>query len=213
MDRLRVTVMKVRMDYEHTLDVECSMCAASDVVRALGSTESDCASAYNAALTSMKIHFSLSLSRLLDDTRLRKRNGRAPNSTDLASVPLLIRFIRQKRCRDLLVKENPGAAKSIDAALRTYSAKLCSHSAVMTRRKLKALRNHYLAHSLILEAKLPGPRFNQLFSLSRSIGVVVSHLCSAIEDYQWDIDSERDVLSEQARQFWSMAFSASSTSA
>ncbi len=206
-ERLHVIFEKVRRDYAHALCVECSMQSANEVVCALLSTESDCASAYNAALDSMKFDLSVSLARLLDNSGIRgKKAGRSPNQKDIASVPFLVRLLRQERCKIFLLKNNPDAEKSIEAAMIAYSTGLCSPSARQIRRKLRSFRNHELAHSLIVESDLRNPKFKELFSLTSALGEVVANLSLVIDGAEWDVASEREVLSDQAKSFWSRAF-------
>ena len=207
-ERLHVIFEKVRCDYSHALRVECSMESANEVVCALVSTEFDCASAYNTSLDSMKFDLSVSLARLLDNSGVRrKKAGRSPNQKDIASVPFLVRLLRQERCKFFFIKNNPEAEKSIEAALIAYSTGLCSPSAKQIRRKLKSFRNHELAHSLIVESDLRNPKFKELFSLTSALGEVVANLSLVIDDAAWDIASEIEVLSDQAKSFWSRAFS------
>lgn len=210
-ERLHVIFEKVRRDYSHALHVECSMESANQVVSALVSTESSSASAYNTALDSMKFDLSVSLARLLDNSGIRrKKNGRSPNQKDIASVPFLIRLLRQKRCKDFFVKMNPEVEKSIKATLIAYSNRLCSPSAKQARRKLKSFRNHELAHSLIFESNLRNPKFNEIFGLTAALGEVIANLSLVIDDAEWDIHSEKEALLEEAKIFWSKAFSSQS---
>lgn len=207
-DRIRIIFKCVRSDYEHVLLVECSMEQANKIVCELPSTESECASAYNAALNSMKLNISLSLARLLDDTGLRKRKkGRwSPNERDIASLPFLVRLLKQKRCKNYFSENARGSMEEINSLIEAYSKGVCSASSLCTRKKLKSFRNHELAHSLIIRPDKPNPTFKELFSLSEVLGDVISRMSLVIDDENWDIDCEREILKEQARKFWSRAF-------
>lgn len=206
-ERLHIIFEKVRRDYSHALRVECSMESANEVVCSLARRDSAFSSAYNAALDSMKFDLSVSLARLLDNSGVKGRKfGRSPNNKDIASAPFLMRLLKQKRCRRFLSANNPDIEKTIEEALADYSRELCSPSARQVRRKLKSFRNHALAHSLIVEPDLRNPRFNELFDLVLSLGKVVSNLSLVVDQEEWDIDSEREVLRYEAMMFWSKAF-------
>lgn len=202
--RFHIILGKTRTDVEHALRVESSMVSANEVVSTLKDTRTDYASAYNAASYSMRFDFSITLARLFDNGG-RRRKGSSLNKRDIASIPFLIRLLKQRRCRKSLIESGPECGPLIDRAVLIYKLEVTSAKATRIRRKLRSLRDHYLAHSLIREATLSDPSFNELYELMNAAGRITEAICSASDYEPYDFEVFRRLLREDAERFWSNA--------
>lgn len=118
------------------------------------------ANCYNTVINSVTLNLALTLARLFDPGAKRMR----PNKRDVASIPLLLRLIKQKRCRSALIKRahdwTPQIAdlaseheatvlREIDAAVAVYTGLMSNHEGRTAAATLKGFRDKKLAHSLI----------------------------------------------------------------
>ena len=96
------------------------------------------ANCYNTVINSVTLNLALTLAKLFDPGAKRMR----PNKRDVASIPLLLRLIKQKRCRSALIKRahdwTPQIAdlaseheatvlREIDAAVAVYTGLMSNH--------------------------------------------------------------------------------------
>ncbi|MBO9832973.1 hypothetical protein, partial [Xanthomonas phaseoli] len=176
------------------------------------------AAAYNSVKQSMTLNFALSLARVFD-----QGSRRMPvNRRDAASIPLLIRLVKQKRCTKALINQAKEAGKNASEALKEEHVACCKNaisSAIeiyrsevscakgrSTRRFLRELRNHGMAHTLLKEQLLRDPTYNELFHLADAARDISSHLSLAIKGAKVDLIKLEEKMKASATSLWQPVF-------
>lgn len=102
--RLEQMVEQIELDLKTALWAEAVLESANDLVVGDPNREYLGADAYNTIRESLAVNLSLSLARLFDNGFKSIR----PNNKDLASIPLAINLLKQKRCRRVFVERARG---------------------------------------------------------------------------------------------------------
>jgi hypothetical protein len=160
-----------------TIDVEAVLEEANAAVKSLPNKFFFGADSYNIAKQCMAFNLAIAAARLFDPGRKRGKKNRS----DVASIPLLVHFLKQKRCRDILLDRarnwTPGLRGSddknaedcneaINNALTVYSSLIRSPQGRRALAALRTFRNVRLAHTLLIEDVLRNiPTYDDLFSL------------------------------------------------
>jgi len=209
--RLRRMAKVVRMDVRWAMRTEVALEAANDLIVADPNKKLPGAATYEAISLSLTMHLALLLGRIFDKgSRLRP-----PNKKDIASIPLLMRLLRQARCRRAIrasATRWPGPRsvneracnRSIDRASAAY-AKLRGGPWLSAIRRLRSLRNRALAHSM-RDLQPARPLYKDLFllaDLAAEISEAASHAIHGIGETMHD---EEEVYRKDADRFWKYAF-------
>lgn len=187
--------------------------AGNDVVGAMIDRNIQGAKTYNTIKRSLSYELALHLARLFDSGSRKWPK----NKSDIASIPLMVRLLRQKRCKAALAKrarETQNALgrelsleqDSIAAAERASEIYTGTFKGVGRpgSRALRSARDTFLAHSLIRE-KHADPKYGELFYLfewarqfaeSASLAINLHNLGLEISHREHRLDADR---------FWHMA--------
>lgn len=170
------------------------------------------ANSYNTISLSITLTLALTLAKLFDlGTRSRK-----PNKRDVASIPLLLRLTKQKRCRNVLcarardwgpdksfaASNEATALQELDAAWATYAALRNNYKGRKAATTLKMLRDKKLAHSLIDANLYLLPRYEDLSFLLEVAMAIGSHLRLAINGENWTASDFHEEACRQGKAFW-----------
>lgn len=173
------------------------------------------ANCYNAVIASVTLNLALSLAKLFDLGAKRTK----PNKRDVASIPLLLRLVRQKRCRAALSARarewmpDGGLAASneatvrheLDAALAAYAGLKRKNKGRKATATLKGFRDKKLAHSLIDVALTSLPRYEDLSLLLNVSMAITAHLRLAINGENWTPEDFHREGRRQGEAFWGPA--------
>lgn len=98
--RLRAMLKAIHGDLDIVLASEAALETANAIVKATPGAKRPGAHTYNVVAQSLTLNLAMSLARLFDEGAKRFK----PNQRDLASIPLIVRLLRQKRCQDALAR-------------------------------------------------------------------------------------------------------------
>jgi hypothetical protein len=182
------------------------------------------AECYNSIRLALALNLALTLAKLFDAGARSKH----PNRRDVASIPLLLRLLAQKRCRRVLQQrarswnpDIPGLAES-NARECEDQARAAVHAFQTLQRRaegragLKALRtfrNKMLAHTLLDVALRRLPQYRQLFILLKAAKIIVGHVQLAVQGNNLSLDGLGRERRRQAKAFWTSALNAAKASA
>lgn len=162
---------------------------------------------------SLVSYLALRLARLFDPGR----PGATLDSTDLASIPILMRHLADEEVARHLVEEarrwTPGMpgmaeihAKGVEDALREssalWSAFAESPEGTHALAVLKLFRNHALAHTLDKAFGDALPTVSDLFRLVDCLVTLSRPLSLALRGEDWEPEKRRRRGIERGREFW-----------
>lgn len=172
------------------------------------------AHSYNTIIASVTLNLALTLAKLFDLGTRRM----PPNKRDVASIPLLLRLVRQKRCRTALSERarswTPGRGLAEHEAMVRSELEAAKSAYVGLKRKykgrqatatLKAFRDKKLAHSLIDAILKSLPRYEDLSLLLNAAMTIAAHLRLAINGENWTPQDFRSESQRQGEAFWGPA--------
>lgn len=224
--RLRRMLIPIRRDVKFALKVEAALEEGNRVV--IGRAEwgqfegSGC---YNTLKDTTSLLLTLLLAKLFELPRPRPDESPAKrhNRSDVASIPLMLRLMKQRRCRRTLLAEarlwTPSiedfadtnekvCAQAIDASVSMYSDLKRQLDGRHALRTLTTFRNTLLAHNLLDAAMRVLPTYNQLFLLTDVARNVVDHAQLAIEGDNLDLMDFEEGEVKSAKVFWNAALPA-----
>lgn len=199
----------------NAIRIEATLEAGNDIVGSMADKSFAGAGAYNAIKQSLGYDLAMHLARLYDiGTR-----SRHPNTRDVASIPLLVRLLRQKRCQDALKSRArewvPGdrwaapmyerdCEQALQRASDCYSATFTGRYGRGGLKTLKEFRDTFMAHSLLRD---PGanPRYNHLFRLADAARDFVEHARLAVTGTNSSLRMHEEVFQQEAARFWRKA--------
>jgi hypothetical protein len=164
------------------------------------------------------------LAKLFDPAKLfvlRGTKGQrlSANKSDIVSIPLLVRLLKQRRCQRFLGKQARGwtptldhmetvneqsAINAVNAAIAAYDDFRRTHKGRSAARTLKIFRNHALAHRL-LDKPAPRPRYRELFLLLDVAATIAKQARLAVTGVHWDVEDSREAWTERSKAFWEPA--------
>lgn len=227
--RLDQMIELIRRDVEIVTGVEAALQAANEQatgdLRDIQFYGADC---YNVVAKSMALQLALMLAKLFEVPSLRgQAKSTRFNSSDVASIPLMVRLLKQKRCRSRLIERarvwtpqvpsfaNTNAKacdRAIDRAIGAYAELQRKHAGRQAIRTLKVFRDKVLAHTLLVVALEKTPAYRELFELARVARQVVEHARLAIAGVHIDMSEEMEDRQEVSRAFWKPAMTAAARS-
>ena len=219
--RLDEMVVLIEQDVRVGLSVEAALESANEIVSARISDYATYygANCYNTVKDCMALYLALTLARLFDPGARRFR----PNKRDVASIPLLVRLLKQKRCRSALAKRARGwnpqlpsladsnaaaCEREIDSAILTYEKLRRTHKGRRAALTLKEFRDKKLAHSLMGAVLKALPQYQQLFLLMDVARDVTNHAKLAILGNNLDLTDVEKQKMQEAEFFWERALAA-----
>ncbi|MGV2108698.1 hypothetical protein ACQZ4X_21785 [Agrobacterium vitis] len=229
LDRLIKMMPLIRANIEQALRIEATLEAGNKIVGEMQDREFPGARAYNVIKASLGFDLALHLARLFDARPVRYCNrksgkleyvGRHPNARDEASIPLMIRLLRQKRCRDALIERARSwhpthdecskrlyaadCEKAIGLAVEGYGNLYHGRFGRSGLGELKKMRDTAIAHSSIKPAEWK-VIYNHLFRLVDDACKIVEVANVAIAGYSPDLQRLEEEFEEEANEFWERA--------
>lgn len=229
LDRLITMMPLIRVNIEQSLRIEATLDAGNKVIGELQDREFPGAQAYNVIKGSLTFDLALHVARLFDARPVRYRNrksgkleyaGKHPNVRDEASIPLMIRLLRQKRCQEALIERarnwhptHDDWSKRLYAAdcERTIGRALAGYGGLYRGKygrsgiaELKKLRDTAIAHSSIKPAEW-NVIYNHLFRLVDDAREIVEAANVAIAGHSLDLKRLEEDFVDEASEFWERA--------
>ena len=212
-------IERIDVDVRTGSRVEQVLEAGNKVVGSFPSKSSSRAATYNCIKQSLVINLAMTVSRLYDKGSRRF----SPNDKDLASIPLMIRIVKQKRCQKRIIdtafrnwfpvdsseyfrnKSKDDAKTAIDRAIQIYDEKVASAQHRHYRTLLKRLRDSELAHSKLEEYLDRKPTYNHLFHLMAAAREITELLTLAVRGHNIRYSELVASIESNANDFWSKA--------
>lgn len=229
LDRLIKMMPLIRANIEQALRIEATLEAGNKVVGDMPDRQFPGAQAYNVIKASLTSDLALHIARLFDARPLRYRNqksgkleyaGKHPNARDEASIPLMIRLLRQKRCRQALIERARNWHPTHDDWSKQLYADDCERAIVQAVEgyrglykgkfgrsglsELKKMRNTAIAHSSIKPA-VANVIYNHLFRLADDARQIVEAANVAVACYSLDLQRLETKFADEAKEFWESA--------
>lgn len=221
--RLDRMIELIKVDVEVGLGVEAALETANNLVMSdrLRGVQFHGADCYNAVSQSMGLFLAITLAKLFEIPTLRGLSKATRyNRSDVASIPLMIRLLNQKRIRRRLrgraMEWTPAAkymsnknadacSRAIDRSVEAYRALRRQHAGRSAVAKLKKFRDKVLAHSLMGEALKARPIYRELFLLMDVARDVTQHARLAISGIHVDLKETEEILVDTSQAFWKPA--------
>lgn len=213
--RLRRMQPILETNLRWALRIEATLEVGNDMVGEMTNRSIPGAAAYNTIRRSLSYDLAMHLARLFDRGAVRVK----PNKRDVASIPLMIRLIRQKRCRAALVKiagethPHLGLGKrfesecneAIDRASKAYSEIFRGKFGASGVKALKQVRDNHIAHSLMKEVEYD-VIYHQLFRLVKDASGIIEAASIAIIGSAPQMEERQMQYRKEAQEFWTQAF-------
>lgn len=215
--RLEIMVLRIEEDVKIGLCAEATLEAANDIVMAAPCEKRPGALAYRTISQSLALNLAITLARLFDPGSRRWH----PNKRDIASIPLIIRLLKQRRCQKVLVErarswtphltrfEDTHAntcQRSIDKAINAYDELQNSREGRAMLQRLRDFRNKHLAHSMMQHVLKALPTYKELFTLMDMARDAVEGAKLAIDGQSMELKDSEKIYRDKADDFWRMAF-------
>lgn len=231
-NRLDKMIPLIIRDVEIAIQVEAALETANALV--MGDDLRDIkfygADSFNIAQLSMSNFLALVLAKLFETPGQRWGLSKPSryNRSDVASIPLMMRLLKQKRCRKRLLDRalqwtpqlrHSGElhAKSVDRAINKavdiYTNLRRTHAGRSAMAKLKLFRDKVIAHTLFGVALASTPTYRELFLLMDVARAVAEQARLAIEGIHVDLQETEAEQASVARAFWRPALIAAATHA
>ncbi|ESZ68180.1 hypothetical protein X727_23160 [Mesorhizobium sp. L103C119B0] len=221
--RLGAMVDLIERELRTAIQLETSLETANDIVKAeLHGHPFYGAECYDTVKLATQLYMAIVLAKMFEDPR--PRPGESPakkaNRSDVASIPLMLRLLGQKRCIKRLVsaagswmpfrssadQSNARVAKqSAEAAILRYRELRRSLEGDRALTKLSAFRNEWLAHLLLTQSEKNIPKYDHLFLLVDAARDIVGHAKLAIKGNNLDLRDWETERSRISKAFWNPA--------
>jgi hypothetical protein len=214
-ERLDKMIPILFQNLQNALLIEATMEAGNNIVGQMPDRSFPGARSYSRIMRSLAFDLAMHLARLYD----KGARTRHDNEKDIASIPLAVRLLRQKRCqkalsiraRNWLPHDNTFAGifeqdclKAIERASQSYSNTFLGPHGRGGLKVLKEFRNNFLAHSLMNDSDA-NPIYNHLYKLTDSARDFVQDAQLAIKGKGDDLVRHEKIFEEDATRFWRMA--------
>jgi hypothetical protein len=234
-DRLDEMIPLITRDVEVALQTEAALESANEIVTGdLSGAQFYGADCYNAVKLSMSLFLALTLAKLFETPSLRRGKSKSErlNKSDVASIPLMIRLLKQARCRKRLCSRAhnwkptnvpeihaKSCERAIDRAIDAYDQFRRTHAGRNAVAKLKRFRDKKIAHTLLdialtstptkgRPSKSAPPLYRELFVLMDVARNVAEHARLAIAGIHIDLRESEEEHVNVARAFWRPALTA-----
>lgn len=226
MSRLDLMLQALEKETRNALWAKATLEAGNDIVMADYREKTfEGADCYNVLRNSTQTALILSLCKLFERPRGRQGQSHvaALNRSDLASIPVFVHLLNQKRCRARLLKRASGgwdegslamskvwendclaALKNCDDAIRRLRAQSGRRAALI----LAAFRNNQIAHLYTKPRPWNANRYNELFLLLEIAADIVSQASLAFRGCNLNLKEREHNWTDEARAFWQPALAA-----
>jgi hypothetical protein len=213
--RLEKMIPIIFRNLQNAILIEATMKVGNDIVGEMSDRHFPGARAYNRIMKSLAYDLAMHLARLYDVGSRRK----PPNKRNIASIPLALRLLRQKRCKNLLSARarawNPNdlsladafelnCLEAIERASKSYSEAFRGRHGRGNIKTLKEFRDNFMAHSLMNDSEA-NPIYNHLYRLTECARDFVQDARLAVEGRDDDLKKHERIFADDARRFWRMA--------
>jgi hypothetical protein len=199
----------------NALRIEATMETGNSLIQTLDDKNLPGADAFNAIMQSLAFDLAMHVSRLYD-VGVKSRHV---NARDVASIPLAVRLLRQKRCQDELKRRarnwlphdhsfanvfEEDCAKALARASSGYAETFKGKFGRSGLKTLKQFRDTFMAHSLMTETNVR-PIYNQLFRLTDCARDFVEDARLAVGGDNSSLKEKEEIYARHAMKFWRMA--------
>lgn len=226
--RLDRMIDLVYLDVQVALGIEAALETANETMmgdlRGVKFHGADC---YNAVSQSMSMFLTITLAKLFETPTLRGLSKATRyNRSDVASIPLMIRLLKQRRIQKNLCNRArdwtpslqytsdinaKSCGRAIDRSVEAYRMLRGKHTGRIAVAKLRKFRDKVAAHTLMVEALKASPTYNELFLLMDVARDVTEHARLAISGIHVDLKDSEERLIEMSRAFWTPALHAAAS--
>lgn len=207
-------VRAIEFDVNFALWDEAVLEAGNQVVSSLKNKNIEGAAAFNVIHQGLSADLSVTLARLFDFGSRRF----APNKRETSSIPLLIRLLKQKRCRDHFIaragnwvsayRHSDSDAIACDTAIKSsiedYNA-LMRGGGPSALSRLQKARNYRIAHRKINDVEEGFPRYRDLFMLVAMAAKISENIKFATSGHNSSLAEQKMTMDKEALAFWSRA--------
>lgn len=198
------------------LHAEAALEASNYIVVAHPDRKWPGAMTYSAIAQSLALNVTISLARLYDPGTRRVH----PNKRDIASIPLMVRLLKQKRCQKAMMQRArdwtphlegmanihaTACGKAIEAAINSYETLQKTPEGRAASKKLREFRNFRLVHSMMRDMIKSLPTYRELFNLIDVARNLVENASLAIDGKNRDLKETEANYRDNADAFWRMA--------
>jgi hypothetical protein len=213
----------IEREIRTAIQIESSLETANKIVNAeIRGAQFYGAECFNTVKLASQLYLSVTLAKLFEVPNPRNNESAAArhNRSDVASIPLLVRLLRQKRCSAAMVSRakqwmrarssyddaNAAAAQdSIDQAMKTYDVLLRSTDGKAALSRLSNFRNKVLAHILLGPATDAVPTFYHLHLLTDTARAILQNARFAATGRHLDLGDWEAERVRIANAFWGPA--------
>lgn len=218
--RLDAMMPLIEVEVRRALDMEAALEGANAVVleHIKGTTLSG-AECFNTVSVAATFTLALTVAKLFEQPKARGDGApsRRLNKSDVASIPLMLRLLKQKQCGTVLVDrarrwtpQLPGmepvnivsCEHAIRDAVETYATHRRKKSNQIAITKLKKFRDKVLAHTLFHAAIKSAPKYADLFLLIDVARDVFEHASLAVRGMALDLKQTEEIAAKRAAEFW-----------
>ncbi|RUV75896.1 MAG: hypothetical protein EOR30_17235 [Mesorhizobium sp.] len=222
-ERLGAMVELVERELRTAIQLEMSLETANNIVKAeLHGHRFYGAECYDTVKLATQLYLAIVLAKLFEEPRPKPGESIAKkaNRSDVASIPLMLRLLGQKRCVRKLVTEaglwqsfrssadqtNAAAAeRHAAAALSRYRELRRSRDGGLALAKLSAFRNEWLAHLLLKQSEKNVPKYDQLFLLVDAARDIIGATKFAVKGSNLELTDWEKERSRISNAFWNPA--------
>ena len=226
MSRLDLMLKAIESETRDAIWAKATLEVGNDIVMAhyhgQAFVGADC---YNVLRNGTQTALILSLCKLFERPRARQGLSEvtALNRSDLASIPLFLHLLKQKRCRAKLIERASAGwdgnslgmsqkwEKDCLAALQCCDEAARRLRSIGGRRAaatLAVFRDDHVAHLYAQPRPWNANRYNELFLLLDIAADLVSRACIVLEGRNLDFKEREQLWMEEARAFWKPALAA-----
>lgn len=226
-DRLDEMIRLINIDVQVALGTEAALEAANrEVMGDLKDVKFYGADCYNSVKQSMSIFLAITLAKLFETPTLRGMSkGTRFNKSDVASIPLMIRLLKQQRCKAILrlraanwtpqipemtSRQIAACDRAIERAIESYEKLTRTLAGRRAVAKLKKFRDKVVAHTLLGVAIKAAPTYREMFLLMDVARDVTEQARLAIDGIHVDLSDVEESLTEVSTAFWQPALLAAS---
>lgn len=218
--RLDAMIEYIYRDVRVGIGVEAALETGNAIVmNELRDKQMDGAECYNTIRQSNTLFLALTLAKLFEMPRPRQWESKTNryNKSDVASIPLMIRLLKQKRCRYALIararkwtpllsdEQAAACEKAIDNAVLEYVTLKKSYKGRTAIKNLAGFRNKMLAHTLLGEAMEKRPSYGDLFLLMDAARDITGYAKFAILGENLSMMDYEEERVRASKVFWSLA--------
>jgi hypothetical protein len=223
--RIRRMVKLIDEQTRIALEVRASLESANSLIQEHSGRQFYAADSVTSIQGSQAMFLTLILAKLFEMPRRRRGEtyARRYNRSDAASIPLLLRLVRQRRARAYFGakarhwtamlpswgdKNARACEDAIDKALSAYDSLRKTKVGRAAILRLRRFRNNLLAHLLIIPKRGVNPTYGEIFRLVDVAREVSGHVRLAIEGLNTDLAGFEAEKIRVAEAFWEAALPA-----